>query len=290
MGEGDSRRLRAPVVFWASAALANREETQHRGRRIQGESRSRACCSMGTKSEIAMSVACAVFTSSSCRMRPRLPRCSLSGCGGENHYVAPPPPVVTVMTPRAEAGHALSRGDRQHRRGQHRQSGRARAGLRAGDQVSGRRVREEGHVALHHRAASPTSSSSNRRRPPRPRAKAAVIYAEAEFKRQDELVAKQVSTQALYDKWLSQRDVDRANVQQAQANTADGRDQLRLHRREGAVRRHRHRAPGVDRRHGRRHHAHAARHHRPARSDLRQLQSRPSATCWTCARRSGGAA
>ena len=52
-----------------------------------------------------------------------------------------------------------------------------------------------------------------------------------------------------------------------------GRDQLRLHQRQGAVRRRRHRAPGLDRRHGRRHHADAARHHRPARSDLRELQS-----------------
>jgi RND family efflux transporter MFP subunit len=50
-------------------------------------------------------------------------------------------------------------------------------------------------------------------------AKAQLLNAEAEFKRQGDLVKRQVSTQANYDKALAQRDNDQANVEQAQANT-----------------------------------------------------------------------
>ena len=58
-------------------------------------------------------------------------------------------------------------------------------------------------------------------------AKASVIGAQAELKksqaefdRQAELIGKQVSTQANYDKALAQRDSDQASLEQAQANTA----------------------------------------------------------------------
>jgi RND family efflux transporter MFP subunit len=47
---------------------------------------------------------------------------------------------------------------------------------------------------------------------------AALKQAEAEFKRQADLITKEVSTQANYDKALAQRDADQANVQSAQAN------------------------------------------------------------------------
>jgi membrane fusion protein, multidrug efflux system len=57
-------------------------------------------------------------------------------------------------------------------------------------------------------------------------AKASVVSAQAElkksqaeFERQAELIGKQVSTQANYDKALAQRDSDQATLQQAQANT-----------------------------------------------------------------------
>src|SRR5262245_25805710 len=58
-------------------------------------------------------------------------------------------------------------------------------------------------------------------------AKASVVSAQAElkksqaeFERQAELIGKQVSTQANYDKALAQRDSDQGTLQQAQANTA----------------------------------------------------------------------
>lgn len=49
--------------------------------------------------------------------------------------------------------------------------------------------------------------------------KAALINSEAEFGRQADLQKRGVSTQANYDKALAQRDTDKANVEQAEANT-----------------------------------------------------------------------
>jgi membrane fusion protein, multidrug efflux system len=51
-------------------------------------------------------------------------------------------------------------------------------------------------------------------------AQAELKKSQAEFERQAELIGKQVSTQANYDKALAQRDSDQASLQQAQANTA----------------------------------------------------------------------
>ena len=159
VGEGDSRRLRAPVVFWAAAALANGEESQHRdrpakvnrvaslsldGNGIGNRYVGRFAVFAGRPLRVALA-------SSSCRMRRACRAGAVRLRRGE-----PLRGAAAAGRDRHDAGaaarHALSRGDRQHRRGQHRQPGRARRGLRAGDQVSGRRVREGGHVALHHRA------------------------------------------------------------------------------------------------------------------------------------------
>ena len=52
----------------------------------------------------------------------------------------------------AAAGHALSRGDRQHRGGEQHQPGRPRCRLPPGDQLQGRRSGQAGRHALHHRA------------------------------------------------------------------------------------------------------------------------------------------
>jgi RND family efflux transporter MFP subunit len=51
-------------------------------------------------------------------------------------------------------------------------------------------------------------------------AKAVLVQAEAELQRRTDLLQRQVSTQADYDKALAQRDSDKANLEQAQANTA----------------------------------------------------------------------
>ncbi len=50
-------------------------------------------------------------------------------------------------------------------------------------------------------------------------AKSQLLNSKAEFERQQELVKRQVSTQANYDKALAQRDTDQANLENAQAST-----------------------------------------------------------------------
>jgi RND family efflux transporter MFP subunit len=50
-------------------------------------------------------------------------------------------------------------------------------------------------------------------------AEAALKQSQAEFERQADLISRQVSTQANYDKALAQRDSDKASLEQAQANT-----------------------------------------------------------------------
>ncbi len=50
-------------------------------------------------------------------------------------------------------------------------------------------------------------------------AKAQLANSKADFERQQDLVKRQVSTQANYDKALAQRDTDKANLENAQANT-----------------------------------------------------------------------
>ena len=52
-------------------------------------------------------------------------------------------------------------------------------------------------------------------------AKAQLQQSQAEFDRQADLVKRQVSTQANYDKALAQRDTDKANLEQAQGQHRD---------------------------------------------------------------------
>ncbi len=101
---------------------------------------------------------------------------------------------------------------------------------------------------------------------------ASLKQAEADYKRQADLVAKQAVSQATLDTSTSNRDNAQANLQQAQYEHQDRRGQLRLHQGGGAVRRHRQRASDLGRRARWRFVADPARHHRPVRSDLCELQ------------------
>ena len=75
----------------------------------------------------------------------------LSGCE-QNAFVPPPPPEVDVARAGTAQHHALSRSHRQYRADQVGRSGGAGAGRAAGDQLSGRRLREGRHDAVHDRA------------------------------------------------------------------------------------------------------------------------------------------
>ncbi len=78
---------------------------------------------------------------------------------------------------------------------------------------------KKGTPLFRDRAASPTRRSSIRPIAAEDAAKAQLRNSQAEFDRQADLVKRQVSTQANYDKALAQRDDDKANLEQAQANT-----------------------------------------------------------------------
>ena len=70
-------------------------------------------------------------------------------------------------------------------------------------------------------------------------AEAAFKQAQAAFERSQELIEKKVTTQALFDQALATREAARASLDQAQCQHAARGDQLRIHAREGAVRRRR---------------------------------------------------
>ena len=103
------------------------------------------------------------------------------------------------------------------RPGQFGRARRAGAGLRPGHQLHRRAVREEGHVALHHRAGA-LQAQGRRGEGVRDSAQATLTQNQAEYQRQADLIQKQVSTQANYDKALAQRDSSQADLQSAQAN------------------------------------------------------------------------
>ena len=79
-------------------------------------------------------------------------------------------------------------------------------------------------------------------------AEASLKQAEADFKRQSDLVARQAVSQATLDTSTSARDNAQANLAAGAGQHQDRRSQLQLHQGDCAVRRHRHRAPGVGRR------------------------------------------
>ncbi len=172
---------------------------------------------------------------------------------------------------RAE-GHALFRGDRQYRGGQLGQSGRARAGLPHRGEVHRRHAGEEGPAPLHHRAGALSAQAAagasgrgrragHRRSRPRPTSNASRNWCSARPPRRRRSMPR-----------TAKRDSDKAKVLQAQADTKQAQINLDYTRVVGAVRRHRDGAPGLGRRAGRRQRHAGARHHRAARSDLREFQ------------------
>ncbi len=142
---------------------------------------------------------------------------ALCGCGRDNQYVAPPPPAVTVMKPEQKAvtryleatgsTAAVNTANLVARVPGFVQEIKYQDGdfVKAGTPLF--IIEPEPYKVKVEQAQASVVS-----------AEAALKYSEAEFKRQQDLVSKQVSTQALYDKWLGQRDGDRGNLDQAKAN------------------------------------------------------------------------
>jgi RND family efflux transporter MFP subunit len=142
----------------------------------------------------------------------------LAACGEENRYVAPPPPKVPVAMPL------------QQKVTRYLEATGNTAAVNSADLVA----RVEGFVqAIQYDDGTfvkkgtplfviepePYRLKLEQAKAAEDAAKAALVQSEAEFARQADLISRNVSTQANYDKALAQRDGDRANLEQAKANT-----------------------------------------------------------------------
>jgi RND family efflux transporter MFP subunit len=142
----------------------------------------------------------------------------LAACEEPNRYVPPPPPQVIVANPL-----------RQNVIGYLEETGTL-ASVNTVDLVA----RVPGFVtAIHYKDGAlvkkgtllfeiepePYKVKWDQAKAAEEGAKALLVQAEAEFERQADLIKRGVSTAANYDKALAQRDSDKANVEQAQANT-----------------------------------------------------------------------
>jgi len=142
----------------------------------------------------------------------------LTACGQENKFIAPPPPKVTVqlplqqmVTPYLEAtGNAASPNNIKL-------VARVEGYVQEIKYKDGEAVKKG--TPLFVIQPQPYQVDLQRAQAAEEGAKAALINAQAEFTRQQELQSKDVSTQANLDKARAARDTSQANVLQAQANT-----------------------------------------------------------------------
>src|SRR6266436_6435991 len=142
----------------------------------------------------------------------------LAACGQENRFVAPPPPKVTVQlplqqtfTPYLEAtGNAASVNTVKL-------LARVQGYVQEIKYQDGAAVKKG--TPLFVIEPQPYKVQLEQAQAAEEGAKATLINAEAEFTRQQQLQAKDVSTQANLDKARANRDTARASVLQAQANT-----------------------------------------------------------------------
>lgn len=142
----------------------------------------------------------------------------LAGCGQENQYVAPPPPKVAVAAPLQrpvtiylEATGSLAAVNTVDL------VARVPGFVQAVQYQDGTFVKKGDPLFLIE--PEPYKLKLDEAKAQQDAAQAALQQSEPEFNRQADLVSRQVSTQANYDKALAQRDGDRANLEQAKANT-----------------------------------------------------------------------
>lgn len=144
---------------------------------------------------------------------------SLAGCGEDNRYVAPPPPKVTVaapvqqqVTPHIEATGNTSAINTVNL------VARVAGFVQEIKYSDGDFVKKG--TPLFVIEPEPYKLKLDQAKGSQDSAEAALKQSEAEFKRQADLLSRQVSTPANYDKALAQRDSDRGSLEQARSNTA----------------------------------------------------------------------
>jgi len=140
-----------------------------------------------------------------------------AACGQSNQYAAPPPPKVTVAAPAEQditryfdaTGNtaAVNAVDLV---------ARVQGFVQAISYTDGQFVKKG--TSLFTIEPEPYKLKVDAAKAAVTSAKATLVQAEQEYQRQADLITKQVSTQANYDKALAQRDSAQADVQSAQAN------------------------------------------------------------------------
>ena len=142
----------------------------------------------------------------------------LAACGADNRYVAPPPPKVTValplqqtVTPYLEAtGNTAAVNSVKL-------VARVQGFVQDITYQDGATVKKGAPLFLIE--PEPYKVKVEQAHAAEEGAKAALTNAQAEFQRQEQLQAKDVSTQANFDRALANRDTAQANLLQAHANT-----------------------------------------------------------------------
>jgi RND family efflux transporter MFP subunit len=144
---------------------------------------------------------------------------TLAACGEDNRYVAPPPPKVTVATPAQQQVTPYIEAT-----GNTTAINTVNLVARVAGFVQEIKYSDGDFVKkgtpLFVIEPEPYKLKLDEAKGSQDSAEAALKQSEAEFKRQADLVSRQVSTPANYDKALAQRDSDRGNLEQAQSNTA----------------------------------------------------------------------
>jgi RND family efflux transporter MFP subunit len=142
----------------------------------------------------------------------------LSACGQENKFVAPPPPKVTVQLPlQQEVTPFLEATGNTAAVNTVKLVARVQGYVQEIKYQDGTPVKKG--TPLFVIEPEPYKVKLEQAQAAEEGAKATLVNAQAEFQRQKELQAKDVSTQANLDKALASRDTAHANVLQAQANT-----------------------------------------------------------------------
>jgi RND family efflux transporter MFP subunit len=142
----------------------------------------------------------------------------LSACGQENKFVAPPPPKVTVQLPlQQEVTPFLEATGNTAAVNTVKLVARVQGYVQEIKYQDGTPVKKG--TPLFVIEPEPYKVKLEQAQAAEEGAKATLVNAQAEYQRQKELQAKDVSTQANLDKALASRDTAHANVLQAQANT-----------------------------------------------------------------------
>jgi len=142
---------------------------------------------------------------------------AVAGCGQGNQYAAPPPAKVTVALPvEQQVTHYFDATGNTSAVNTVQLVARVQGFVQAISYTDGDAVKKG--TSLFTIEPEPYRLKVDAAKASVTSGQATLTQAEAEYKRQADLVGKQVSTQANYDKALAQRDSAQADVQSAQAN------------------------------------------------------------------------